>query len=301
MKKTISAILAALTALMLFVPALALSEGDRRVAAEEGISEENLFAALEYFEAAADTTILTVGRDEVVNLFNGLLPEDKLGNGRSIAVCVTALGEDEGLAVRTNGLDSVSAAMYENALRSAGVADVSVIVWGAEPFDGEAALALVFAAYTDMGGVLTANDRKIGAQELTATGDLAATAGEEKALSVIEEVKKLLEKTRKLDDSEVIQKIKSLAEERGIDITEDQSDRIFEFCRSFEKLSIEDVKERVKGTAEKVKTFWEKVKAFFRKVRDIVKAIVDFIRSVVDFFSRLFGACSGSGAVIRAR
>ena len=134
-----------------------------------------------------------------------------------------------------------------------------------------------------------------------ATGDLAATAGEEKALSVIEEVKKLLEKTRKLDDSEVIQKIKSLAEERGIDITEDQSDRIFEFCRSFEKLSIEDVKERVKGTAEKVKTFWEKVKAFFRKVRDIVKAIVDFIRSVVDFFSRLFGACSGSGAVIRAR
>lgn len=296
MKKTLSAMLAALIAILLFVPALALNEGESRVAAGDGISDENRALALEYFGKPEDHPVLTVKSSEVASLFSGLLSNDKLESGKNAAVCVTALEEGAGVTVRTNGMSDISETMYENALMSAGVADVSVVIWAPAPFDGMTALALVFAAYADMGGLLTANDRQIGAKELAATGELAGSAGEGKALSVIDEVKKLLEKTRKLDDSEVIQKIKSIAEEHGIDITEDQSDKIFDMCRSFENLSISDVRERVKGAAEKVRTFWEKVKAFFAKVKSVIKAIVDFVKSVVDFFSRLFGSCSGSEA-----
>ena len=141
------------------------------------------------------------------------------------------------------------------------------------PFDvsGTAALTGVYKAYEDITGTkLDETAKAVSSQELATTAELAQAIGDYDSVEIVNELKLILNETKDMTDAELRAKIKEIAAEYDVTLTDDQMTQLVNLCRSLEKLdtnallskvhAVQDTLKQLAGAKDKIASFTGKVK-----------------------------------------
>ncbi len=291
MKKIISMVLFACT-LISMTSAFAIEKGEARAVMGANISTEQKTAVYKTFGIEeGSVTELTVTNDEERTYLDGLVDKSVIGTKSISCVYIEVLGEGDGLDVSVSNINWCTKEMYANALVTAGISDAKLRV--ASPvagISGTAALTGVYKAYEDITGKpLDAVAKLAGTQELVVTADLANQIGNYDAVTIVNELKKVLGETVNMTDDEVKAEIKRIATENNIAVSDGQIDQLVSLCRSLEKLNPEELKAKVEAMQETVK----KLAGAQAKLQEFGESVQKLFESVGKFLSNLFSKIGG--------
>lgn len=198
-----------------------------------------------------------------------------------------------GLDIKTYNVDFCTEEMYRNVLTTVGITDAKIIVASPSVVSGTAALTGVYKAYESLtGNILSEYAKMAGVDELIATGQLAEMIGSDEATEVINELKKILDETQKMTDDEVKQKIREIADDNDVSLTETEISQILTLARTLEGLDVEQLRARAYGLADATrkatgwKKFTEGAKQTLEDIGNFFKDVAQFLR---DLFSKWFG------------
>ena len=286
MKKIISIFLAVIM-LAGMTSAFALQKGDARAVVGADISAEQKTTVYKTFGIEeGSVTELTVSNDEERQYLDGLVDDSIIGTKSISCVYIEVLGDGEGLQVSVSNISWCTEDMYVNALVTAGIDNAKLIVTSpVEGISGTAALTGVYKAYEDITGEKLDEIAKLaGTQELVITSELADQIGSYDAVTIVNELKKVLAETVNMTDDEVRAQIKQIAEENNISISDGQVDQLLSLCRSLEKLDPDELKAKVESMQETVK----KLAAAQSTIQEIGESMRVFFENVGKFFTKIF-------------
>ena len=231
---------------------------------------------------------LSITNDEERSYLDGLVDSALIGTNSISCVYLEILPEGSGLEIETKNLTWCTRDMFINALVTGGVEDARIIV--AAPFEvsGTAALAGIYKAYEDITGqTLDVTAKLISTQELVITSELAEQVGSYDAVTIVNELKLILNETENMTDDELRAEIIAIAEEYGVSLTDSQIDQLITLCRAFEKMDVSELMDKVEyvqNTVKKLAEAQEKVSGITETVKTVVEHIAQFVTRVLDFF-----------------
>ena len=283
--------MAALITLGACSAAFALEVGESRVVLGANLTDEQKAEAYAYFGVDPSQTVeLTVTNGDERMYFAGKLPDERLGRVALSCIYFVVKPEGSGLNIRTHNINYCTAQMYSNALTSAGITDADIIVWAPYELSGTAALTGIYKAYEDMTGrLLDSYAKDLGIEELIATGELAEYVGSADALSIINDLKKILDETKNMSDADVMQRIRDIGEDYDVTLNDEQCDQIFRLCRQFEGLSAEEIQQRLVNMAKAA----QKAQSFGEKLTNAFESVAEFFRQVGEFFAEIYNKWFG--------
>ncbi len=267
------------------MPALAAEEDEARVVIGANLNDVQIGLVYESFGLTrGDVRELTVTNAEERDYLEGLVDESVIGTMSLSCVYIRRLPEGSGISVSCSNISWCAEEMYEAAMLTAGITDAEVVVTAPFAVSGTAALTGIYKAYEDMSGQsLVQEEKETAAEELIITAELAEITDEEAALSIIHELKLILDQTKSMTDAELEEQIQEIAGSYGYTLSEELLARIVELCRSLEGLSVEDLQSRIAGfrdtiesigrTVENVSGFGQKLAAFFQKALSFLQDI----------------------------
>ncbi|NCB73935.1 MAG: DUF1002 domain-containing protein [Clostridia bacterium] len=286
MKKIISIIVAVCT-LMSISTAFALEKGDARAVMGADITTEQKSSVYKTFGIEeGSVTELTVTNDDERAYLDGLVDSSIIGTKSISCVYIEVLSEGDGLDVSVSNISWCTKEMYANALVTAGISDAKLIVTSpVAGISGTAALTGVYKAYEDITGEKLDEIAKLaGTQELVVTAELADQIGSYDAVTIVNELKKVLAETVNMTDDELRAEIRSIAEENDISVSDGQVEQLVSLCRSLERLNPEELKARVEAFQDTVK----KLAGAQEKIAEIGQAMKTFFENVGKFLANIF-------------
>ena len=290
MKKIFSMFVVACT-LISMTSAFALEKGDARAVMGADITAEQKAVVYKTFGIEeGSVTELTVTNDDEREYLDGLVDDSVIGTKSISCVYIEVLGEGDGLDVSVSNINWCTKEMYANALVTAGISDAKLIVTSpVNGISGTAALTGVYKAYEDITGQQLDEIAKLaGTQELVVTSELADQIGSYDAVTIVNELKKVLGETVKMSDDEVKAEIRNIAADNDISVSDAQVDQLLSLCRSLEKLNPEQLKARVEAFQDTVK----KLAGAQEKISEIGASMQTFFKNVGTFLSNLFSKIS---------
>ena len=231
---------------------------------------------------------LTITNSEERDYLDGLVDSALIGTNSISCVYLEILPEGSGLEIETKNLTWCTRDMFINALVTGGVEDARIIV--AAPFEvsGTAALAGIYKAYEDITGqTLDITAKLISTQELVITSELAEQVGSYDAVTIVNELKLILNETETMTDDELRAEIIAIAGEYGVSLTDGQIDQLITLCRAFEKMDVSELRDKVEyvqNTVKKLAEAQEKVSGITATVKTVVDRITQLVTRVLDFF-----------------
>lgn len=272
------------------IASFADSYSDSRVVIAADLNQSEIDTVYKYFDIdRGDVKELTVTNADERQYLEGVVSESLIGSRAISCVYIEDLDEGEGLNVSVKNISWCTPDMYMNAMVTAGITDANVKI--AAPFEvsGTAALTGIYKAYEDITGEnLSEAAKEVGTQELTTTAELADEIGSADSTAIVNELKLILDETSKMSDDELRQKIIDIANEYGVNLTEEQIVKLIDLCRSLEKLDTSQLKEKVEQAQKylmDVAHAKEGIKSFVSNLGDSVSTVVD---AVISFFQSLF-------------
>lgn len=272
--------------------AFALEAGQARAVFGADLTEEQVALVCESFGLRrGDVAELTVTNDEERHYLNGLVEDSVIGSHAISCVYIETLPEGSGLQLQTSNITWCTKEMYLNALVTAGIDDAKVIVSAPWAVSGTAGLTGIYKAYEDISGEkLDELSKLVGTQELVVTAELADEIGSYDAVTIVNELKLLLDETKNMTDNELREEIRRIAEQYEVKITDGQIQQLVSLCRSLEKMGVGELKEKV----ESVQNALKKISQAQEKASGVLQGIKNVIRSIADFFTNLFGRFRGA-------
>ncbi len=318
MKKLVSILLMLCLTLALCAPALAVNEGEERVVIGADLGENDILTVYGQFGLMrGSVTELTVTNAEERSYLEGIVSESVIGTRSISCIYIKTLPEGDGLTVNTNNISWCTQDMYKSALMTAGIFDAEVKVGAPFAVSGTAALTGIYKAYEDITGeTLDEEAKAAAADELVITAELAdalAEAGVDMsdidtsnvdvdqiaeeisnadAVSIVNELKLILDETQNMSDEELREQIIIIAGNYGYTLDDDLINRLIDLCRSMEGLSIADLTDKVeqfKNGVANMQQYAATVQEYAEKASSFGQKVADFFQSIFDFFSGLFG------------
>ncbi len=262
------------------LPALAVGAGESRTVIGNDISSDETLRVYETFGIArGSVTELYLSNTEERDYLEGLVDESIIGTRSISCVYIELLPEGAGLSVECSNINWCTEAMYLSALNTAGIRDAKVIVTAPFSVSGTAALAGIYKAYEDMLGVsLSETDKEAAVDELVTTAALADELGEEAAISIVNELKAILDETQDMTDEELRAQIIAIADSYGYVLEDSLIVRLIQLCRRLEGISLSTLQSYVQGGLDLLQTV-RSDEGFFQKL----------LSWIGDIFSGLFG------------
>ena len=292
-KRSIALLLCLWFMLAAAVPAAADGEipaGEARAVIGANLTDEQISQVYGIFGIGRGSVKeLTVTNAEEREYLEGMVDSSIIGTNSISCIYVEILPAGEGLQIRTENLTWCTEEMFINALVTAGIDDAKIIV--AAPFrvSGTAALTGIYKAYEDISGQqLDEIAKVVSTQELVITGELADEIGSYDAVTIVNEIKLILDETRKMSDEEIKAEIVSIAAEYDIVLKDSQLDQLVTLCRALEKMNSDELREKVEyvqNTIKRLSEAQEKVSGIAQTVKNIVGSISEFIDKIVSFFT----------------
>lgn len=290
MKKAISLLLV-LCLLASMSAALAIDEGEKRAVIGADLSDAQVADVYSAFGAERGSVKeLTVTNADERKYLTGYVDDSLIGTRSISCVYIETLSSGSGLDVQTSNVNWCTAEMYVSALATAGISDAKVIV--AAPFEvsGTAALTGVYMAYEDITGQqLDETAKLVSTQELTVTAELADQIGSYDSVEIVNQLKLILDETRTMTDEELTAKIREIAAEYNVSLTDAQMKQLVDLCRQMEKLNPDQLKEKVESIQKTIQQMAEaktKVTGFLATVGNIVSAIGEFFQRIFASFRK---------------
>ncbi len=267
--------------------ALALDAGESRVVIGANLTESDRSTVYSTFGIQPGSVPeLTVTNAEERTYLEGNVDSSVIGSKSISCVYIETLDEGSGLDISCSNISWCTKEMYINALVTAGINDAKVIVTAPYSVSGTAALTGVYKAYEDITGTQLDETAKLtGTQELVVTAELADTVGNMDAVTIVNELKSILDQTRDMTDEELREQILQIAEDNNVTLSDSEINSLISLCRSLEKLSFADLKSRVEQ-AQNMIAGLSKASGVANKLGTGLKS---FFTAVTNFFSGLFG------------
>ena len=215
------------------------------------------------------------------------LSSDIIGSRALSSALLTKEKEGHGISIETFNITYCTKEMYQNALITAGVKDISVKIAGPFKISGTAALVATIKSYEIMTGKTLDPDAIDAANnEIVVTQDLSDDIGAEKAAELIAALKQEIAKMGDNYTKEDILKIlEDLCAKLEITLTEENKQDILALMDKLSKIDIDEeaLKEQAKEIYGKVKDYVIKLEeqGVFEKIWD---AIVTFFKSIFEIF-----------------
>lgn len=293
-KKIIAAALCLCTLLTASLPAFAAEtghEGEKRAVIGANLTDEQIQTVYEAFGVERGSVPeLGITNAEERESLDGLVDSSLIGTNSISCVYLEILPEGEGLQIETKNVSWCTQDMFINAIVTGGIENARIIV--AAPFEvsGTAALAGIYKAYEDITGKPLDDAAKlVSTQELVITAELADEIGSYDAVTIVNEIKLILDETSQMTDDEVRSEIKSIAGEYGVSLKDSQIDQLVELCRVFEKMDPQEIRDKVEyvqNTVKKLAEAQEKVSGIAETVKNVAETIASFISHILNFFRK---------------
>ena len=287
MKRLVSWVLSLLFLLSLGVPAYAAGNQSRAVIAAD-LTEEQIAQVYSAFGVERGSVVeLRVTNQEERQYLEGYVDPSLIGTRSISSVYVELLPSGSGMDVKTSNITWCSPEMYLSALATVGITDAKIIV--ASPFavSGTAALTGVYKAYEDMTGKKLDDLAKlISTQELTITGALAGEIGSMDSTAIVNDLKLMLEETKRMSDQQLRETILNIAGEYNVKLSDKQVNQLISLCRSLERLDTDALRrnvEYVQGTLSKLSGAKTEATGFLGQVGVAIDSVIGFFDRIGRF------------------
>ena len=273
--------------LMSMSAAFAISEGESRAVIGADLTADQKAAVYKTFGVEQGAVKeLSVKNSEEREYLDGLVNPSLIGTRSISCAYIEILGEGKGLDVSTNNISWCTKEMYMNALVTAGIVDAKLIVTSPiSGISGTAALTGVYKAYEDITGEPLDETAKLaGTQELVITAELADEIGNYDAVTIVNELKLILNETVNMTDEQLKEEIKYIADQYDISVSDGLMQQLVTLCRSLEKLDPDELKAKVESLQDTI----TKLAGAKETVSNVVESVKGFFVAIGNFFSNLF-------------
>jgi len=261
--------------------------GDARAVIGADLDSEQVASIYQMFGVAKGSVKeLTMTNAEERAYLEGYVDSSIIGTRSISCVYVEMLENGAGMDVTTSNITWCTSEMYISALATAGITDAKIVV--AAPFEvsGTAALTGIYKAYEDItGNKLDDVAKLVSTQELTITGELAEEIGNMDSMSIVNELKLMLDETQNMTDEEIRSEIIAIAAQYNVTLTDTQIQQLIDLCRSLEGLDADSLKarvEEVQSTLKKVSDAKTKVVGFLQTAKKVVTSVQSFFEKIKD-------------------
>ncbi|AUD22222.1 DUF1002 domain-containing protein [Bacillus cereus group sp. BC251] len=286
MKTKLLALLLAVAVFMIPTASFAdIIEGESIVTLGENLSEQQKQDLLKEMKAPKDATIITVSNAEEHKFLEGIVPKAQIGTRAISSSMITYTKPGSGLIVRSKNINSITDAMYTNALITAGVKDAEIQITAPFKVSGTAALTGLMKAYeTTSNKAIPEEVKKVANEEMVQTSQLGDKIGEEKAVQLVAKIKEEIAKEQPQTTEDLRSLIKKIADQLGITLTDEQLDNLVALFDKMKNLNIDwnQVGSQLNKAKEHVSAFLgsEEGQSFLDKVKDFFSSIIDFVKSL---------------------
>ncbi|GFN36562.1 DUF1002 domain-containing protein [Tepidimicrobium xylanilyticum] len=272
---------------ILLIPSLIFAEHDGGVVVALGknLSEEQKREILNFFNVDESIKIIEVTNEEEREYFGKYIDSNIIGSRAISSVYVKRLPEGEGITVETHNITWVTEDMYRNASITAGIKDAKIIVSSPVKVSGTAALTGIIKAFEDLtGDSISEKEKEIASEEIAKTASLGNEIGKEKAQELINNIKIYIIDNNIKSKGSIKKVAEQMAQELGIELTDEQIDQIVSLMRNISKLNlnIDDIKQQLRDISGKI----DKITEQNIEIKSILERILD---AIVRFFNRFFG------------
>ena len=248
-----------------------------------GIEAENL----------EDYDVSYVTNEEEHEYLDSYISSKKIGKHALSSVVITQAEEGAGLSISTYNINYCTVGMYKNALTTAGITDANIIVAGPYEISGTAALVGVMKAYSSMtGDEIDEEVMDAALDELVTTGELeedlvSEDVSSEDLEAFLADLKQELADGGLGSGSDMKEKILSMAEERGLKLSDSQLESIMKLLEKLEGLDLDwnAIADQAAYWAKKAGNYaknisGDDVDSFFGTVASIVKKLLAFFQKL---------------------
>ena len=270
------------------LPSQARADSSRILTMGADLTQQQRTEVLDFFglseaDLAGIPTIIVTNADERAYL-EGKVATELIGD-RTYSCSYIEATQSGGIFVQTKNLNYVDNMMLYNALQTAGVENVNLVVTAPFSVSGTGALTGVFMALEDMGVGLETQKEQVATTELVETADLAATYGEG-VVEVISDVKdQVVSSAQGLSDDEVKSIIRAAASTRGIALSDQDLDRIVAIIHRI--MSLDYDRDAFATTINDFKAQLDEVARQAGRARGFLDMLADLFRPITDFFASL--------------
>ena len=272
--------------LMAAVPALAQGAPAQRVVIGADLTEDQILSVYSQFGLTRGSVPeLTVTNAEERDYLEGLIGEDIIGHNSISCVYIRLLDPGAGLTVSCSNITWCTEDMYRAALTTAGIADAEVKV--AAPFgvSGTAALTGIYKAYEDITGTALQQQAKtVATDELVVTAELADQINDIDAVSIVNELKLILDETQNMSDDQLRSQVTAIASQYGYTLSDSTVTQLISLCRSLEGLSTDELQTQVEQFQSTLST----VTQYAQQVQSFGDRMTTFFQGIADFFYGIF-------------
>lgn len=295
MKKTAALILAAGLTVPLYTNSVLAAVGDEKISLGADLSEDQKAEVLRLLDITDldDSEVIYVTNEEEHEYLDAYVSYDKIGDTALSSSKIILKDDGYGINVTTYNINYCTVGMYQSALATAGVKNADVYVAGPAKISGTAALVGIMKAYnTASDGSLNEENVEAATQELAVTSELGEAIDDpEKAEQIVAKLKEELDNVENMDDAAIDEKIKEVASELDVSLSDSEISSIRELLRKLGSLDIDwnSLLRQLKGLYEK----YTSSNSGSTDVNNILNNIGNFVGGIINKLSEIFKGLFG--------
>lgn len=215
--------------------------------------------------------------EEEYQYFGDYLDASVIGSKAYSSILLTPREKGQGISITTHNISYCTVEMYQNALITAGVSDVNLVVAGPTNISGTAALVSAMKAYEIMTGE-TLSEQSVDAanNELVLTGEVGQEIGDStKAVELIAALKnEVFANGKDVTDQEIQDALDRICQEMGITLDDATRQEIIDLIK------------KIASTDFDVAALEQQAKELFNKVENVLNDLTG--GDAQGFFTRLW-------------
>lgn len=251
-------------------PLVVRADSSKVVTLGANLTDSQKNSMYEYFGTSSDKAeVIEVTNADERKYLEGVAPDEQIGT-RTYSCSYVEPTTSGGIQVKVSNLTYVTSSMISSTLLTSGVENCNVVAASPIEVSGTGALTGIMMAYEKATGTTLNDDQKAAAtDELVTTGDLANDIGQDKAESVMNDVKKDVIEGGLTDADDIQNAVENVAKDNNVTLTQEQIDKISDLMKNISQYDY-DVK-ALKNTLDNIdgksggffSNLWSSIKGIF--------------------------------------
>lgn len=251
-------------------PLVVRADSSKVVTLGANLTDSQKNSMYEYFGTSSDKAeVIEVTNADERKYLEGVAPDEQIGT-RTYSCSYVEPTTSGGIQVKVSNLTYVTSSMISSTLLTSGVENCNVVAASPIEVSGTGALTGIMMAYEKATGTTLNDDQKAAAtDELVTTGDLANNIGQDKAESVMNDVKKDVIEGGLTDTDDIQNAVENAAKDNNVTLTQEQIDKISDLMKNISQYDY-DVK-ALKNTLDNIdgksggffSNLWSSIKGIF--------------------------------------
>ena len=251
-------------------PLVVRADSSKVVTLGANLTDSQKNSMYEYFGTSSDKAeVIEVTNADERKYLEGVAPDEQIGT-RTYSCSYVEPTTSGGIQVKVSNLTYVTSSMISSTLLTSGVENCNVVAASPIEVSGTGALTGIMMAYEKATGTTLNDDQKAAAtDELVTTGDLANDIGQDKAESVMNDVKKDVIEGGLTDADDIQNAVENAAKDNNVTLTQEQIDKISDLMKNISQYDydVKALKNTLDNTDGKSRPFfshlWSSIKRIF--------------------------------------